>query len=422
MIYFFILVSFSFVLMNILFLLRLRRNELPSPQAENKIPGVSIVVAAKNEQDNIARLLESIKNCKYPYENFEIIIVDDRSQDDTTEIINSLKGNHSNLKVVTAKDKPYPGKKGALALGIQYSKYDFILITDADCVVSEKWIETFANKFLSGFDFVFGAAPLTNNLDELNYFSEKNDNSRQRFLSRGLLRNDSLKSHIQDDCHFDQREKSHSFIESKSSNASQLTKQGNFISKISSFENLRSSILTFTAAKLGMPYSAAARSFGFKKSSFEKVKGYANTTETLSGDDDLLLREAVKAKMKIDCIIEPDAFVYSETKKTFREYLFQKSRHTKTSLHYLFKSQLVLGLWHIANLLLMLSLFLIPLNLIYITFFILKLLIDVIVVLSLQKKFGYSFNFFEIIFLQPVYEVMLVINFFAGIILPDKWK
>ncbi len=61
-----------------------------------------------------------------------------------------------------------------------------------------------------------------------------------------------------------------------------------------------------------------------------------------SGDDDLLLREAVKNKMKIGVVTESGSFVYSETKKTFSEYFQQKARHTQTSFHYLKKHQLSL--------------------------------------------------------------------------------
>lgn len=352
--------AFFFIVINLLMWTVLKRTTKQVMQYSHDRIKISIVVAAKNEEKNITALINSVYANRISQEDFEVIVVDDNSTDRTSEKVNALSEKFNSLKLISPAAKIYRGKKGALAAGINESKFDYIMITDADCVVSEKWIETFAKDFAKGADFIFGNAP--------------------------------------------------------------LIKQNGFVNTLSCFENLRSSILTFSAAKLGMPYSAAARSFGFKKSAFEKVKGYENTTETLSGDDDLLLREAVKAKMKINSIIEPDAFVFSETKKTFREYLVQKSRHTKTSIHYLFRSQLILGLWHITNLLLMLSLFLIPFNPYYGIFFILKLLFDVIVVLSLQKKFGYAFNFLEIVFLQPVYEVMLIINFFAGIILPDKWK
>lgn len=338
----------------------MKKRTEPRLRQSNERIKISIIIAAKNEEKNINVLINSIYANNINYEDFEVIVIDDNSDDKTFDVVKAISEKFNNLKLISSEKKIYPGKKGALAAGINECQFDYILITDADCVVSEKWIETFANEFSNGFDFVFGAAP--------------------------------------------------------------LIKQGGFVNVLSCFENLRSSLLTFSAAKLGMPYSAAARSFGFKKSSFEKIKGYENTTETLSGDDDLLLREAVKAKMRIGCIVEPDAFVFSETKKTFREYLLQKSRHTKTSVHYLFESQFPLGFWHITNLLLLLCILLIPINPVYGIFFIIKLLSDVVVVLSLQKKFGYSFSLFEIIFLQPVYEVMLVVNFLAGMILPDRWK
>ena len=74
-----------------------------------------------------------------------------------------------------------------------------------------------------------------------------------------------------------------------------------------------------------MPYTAAARNFGFSKNAFELIGGYENTKDTKSGDDDLLLREAVKQNMKIGIVTRQDAFVYSETKKTFSGIFAAKS-------------------------------------------------------------------------------------------------
>ncbi len=98
---------------------------------------------------------------------------------------------------------------------------------------------------------------------------------------------------------------------------------------------------------LNVPYSAAARSFAFRKTSFERLGGYGKTTETLSGDDDLLLREAVKRKMLIGTVIEPDAFVFSAAPKSFEDYFKQKKRHLQTSFHYLLKQKMFLGFWHL---------------------------------------------------------------------------
>src|SRR5690606_29577026 len=152
----------------------------------------SIVIAAKNEAENITALVNSIYINKISREDFEVIVIDDNSDDKTFDVANALTEKFINLKLISPKNKIYPGKKGALAAGINECQFDYILITDADCVVSEKWIETFANEFSNGFDFVFGAAPLTNGLQNLNYFFDVDNNSQKRILSRGLLRNDSL--------------------------------------------------------------------------------------------------------------------------------------------------------------------------------------------------------------------------------------
>ena len=193
----------------------------------------------------------------------------------------SFKTELTNLKIIKAENKKYPGKKGAWHLGINNALNDYILITDADCIVSPAWLKRYSDKFNEGYDFLFGNAPFLINPGLLMLFP-------------------GLKT-----C-------GHSFSIS-------------------------------TAWKLHLPYSAAARNFGFKKSSFYKIKGYENTNETLSGDDDLLIREAVKNKMKIGYIPDKDASVYSNTKETFKDYLVQKTRHTKTSIYYLPVHKIILG-------------------------------------------------------------------------------
>jgi len=320
----------------------------------------SIIIAAKNEEKNIPDLINSLNNLNYPKENFEIILVDDNSTDNTFNTANNLTDNIDNFKLYKITEKELPGKKGALTFGIGKTNNPYIMITDADCLPSPNWLNICSEYFRKGFDFIFGISPFKQN------------------------------KHL--------------------------------INKIACFENLRSSILTFTAAKLGIPYSASARNFGFKKSSFEKLNGYANTAETLSGDDDLLLREAVKNKFKIAAIIDKDASVLSFTKNTFKEYIAQKSRHTKTSVHYLLKHKILLGSWHILNLFFLFSIILCFVNSIFIWLFVLKILTDITLVLLTQKTFDYKFNIFEILYLQIFYELFLIINFFGALFRKDKWE
>ena len=191
---------------------------------------LSIVIAAKNEEKNINSLLNSLEKLNYPKENFEVILIDDNSTDKTTELIQSRISDKNNFALIYADKKKFEGKKGALTIGIENAKNNFIIITDADCKPETNWLNAIAGGLDYGYDFVFGVAP----------------------IHTGKT----------------------------------------FVEKLSAFENLKNSYLTIAAVGLNIPYSAAARSFGFRKTSFERIGGYSNTTETLSGDDDLLIREA----------------------------------------------------------------------------------------------------------------------------------
>jgi len=195
-----------------------------------------------------------------------------------------------------------------------------------------------------------------------------------------------------------------------------------FVNRVSCFENLRSSVLTFSFSSLGLPYSSAARNFGFKKDSFYAIGGYKNTNYTLSGDDDLLLREAVKKKLKIGTITDPGSFVYSEAKKTFKEYFNQRARHTQTSFHYLLKHQILLAIWHLLNLYFLFSPLLMFFNTLFGLLFIVKVITDILIIKFTEKRFGYSFSVLQIIYLQILYELFLVVHFFSARFIKIKWK
>jgi glycosyltransferase involved in cell wall biosynthesis len=321
---------------------------------------ISIIVAARNEAHNLPVLLKSFEILLYPVDHFEIIIVDDNSTDSTFCKAEEYKTNLTNLKTIKAENKTYPGKKGALALGINYAKNDYILITDADCSVNPAWLNQFSDKFSEGYDFVFGNAPF-------------------------------------------------------------LTRPG-FVNALARFDNLRTFFLYILAFKLRLSYSCAARNFGFKKSSFYKIKGYENTTETLSGDDDLLIREAVKHNMKIGYIGNKEASIYSNTKDNFKDYLIQKTRHTKTSLYYLPTHKFLLAGWHIINLICLFSICLISYNIWFSVPFLLKIIADIVIVKSNESKFSYKFPWTQIIYLQIIYELLIIVNFGNALIKKDKWK
>ncbi|MCB9260235.1 MAG: glycosyltransferase [Ignavibacteriales bacterium] len=320
---------------------------------------ISVIVAAKNEVNNLPNLIKSLENQKYPINKYEVIIVDDNSTDSTFKKISELIKYKSNFSIIKVDYKKFEGKRGALQIGIEKSNYEYIVITDADCQPEKYWLKSISNKFSEKFDFIFGISP---------------------------------------------------FYQKQS-----------FLNKIICFDNLWVHILTFSFAIIGLPYSASARSFAFRNDSFNKIEGYKNTTDTLSGDDDLLLREAVKNKMKIGIIKNPGSFVFTNAKETFEDFVQQKSRHTSTSNYYSNKIKFLLGFWHILNLLMLFSPFLFLINTNFIYLFFVKIVSNVVLIKILMKDFSYNFGLIETIYLQIIYELLLVVNYFKGIFNKNKW-
>ncbi len=333
---------------------------LKSTKMDNSQPkNFSILISLKNEGYNIHKLFESLKKLNYNKNNYEIILIDDNSTDDTLEILNDLAQNQSNYTVISAKNKKYPAKKGALDFGLSFAKFEYILITDADCEVPENWIRYFNSKFEYNYDLIFGTAPF----------------------------------HIND----------------------------KFINRFSCFENLRTYLMTFFAQSINISYSAAARNFGFKKSFYYNIDGFSNILQTLSGDDDLLIREAIKHNAKIGSINNKECNVYSNTKESVSDFLKQKFRHTSTSYHYSIKQTIFPAVWHLLNFVLLMSVLFVSININFIIPFLLKLGIDIFVNRIFQKQFRYNFSFLELLYFQFFYELFIILKFPISYFYKNKW-
>lgn len=107
------------------------------PPWSGELPSVSVIIPARNEENNIGRCLDAMRQLQYPRHLLEIIVVDDDSQDRTFAIASSYP-------VTVIRNKPLPGtiafKKQAIATGIATAKGTFIFTTDADCTVRPGWI------------------------------------------------------------------------------------------------------------------------------------------------------------------------------------------------------------------------------------------------------------------------------------------
>lgn len=259
-----------------------------SPGFSSDAPPVSVVVAARNEAPNVPRLVEALKRQEYPDDKLEIIFVDDRSEDETAAIYERETRGDRRFRLLRAVDKRLPAKKGALQLGVEAASHDLILITDGDAAPSAGWARAMAGELDAGADVAFCAVA----------------NFRASGLPNAFAR----------------------------------------------YERFRVSFLTFAAAGWGAPYSAVGSGFGYRRAAYETIGGYEAIAETLSGDDDLFLREAARRGLRATATTDPHALVRAEAPTTWRDYFRQKARHTSTSAHYLLRHKIILGVWHFLNL------------------------------------------------------------------------
>jgi cellulose synthase/poly-beta-1,6-N-acetylglucosamine synthase-like glycosyltransferase len=112
---------------------------------ESEMPFISIIIAARNEENNIGNCIQSILNQTYPQNKFELIIINDHSTDNTVEVINSFRNENIhviNLHDFTGNNVLNSYKKKSIETALQFAKGELIVTTDADCIVPEKWIET----------------------------------------------------------------------------------------------------------------------------------------------------------------------------------------------------------------------------------------------------------------------------------------
>jgi cellulose synthase/poly-beta-1,6-N-acetylglucosamine synthase-like glycosyltransferase len=130
--------------------------------AYNELPFISIIIAARNEEKNIGKCIQSILDQTYPAEKYEIIVTDDHSTDKTVSIIQFFQKN--NIQVLHLADfifgqKINSYKKKSIDTALQFAKGELIVTTDADCIAPPKWLETIAH-FYKHKSPVFVALPV----------------------------------------------------------------------------------------------------------------------------------------------------------------------------------------------------------------------------------------------------------------------
>ncbi|MBS1760140.1 MAG: glycosyltransferase [Bacteroidetes bacterium] len=245
---------------------------------------VSVIICARDEDENLARNLPGVLVQAYP-STFEVIVVNDNSLDDSKYILQELKKTFKSLNVVelTQEAKLIAGKKYPLSIGIKESKYEILLLTDADCVpASEHWVEKMQSAYSDETEIVLGYGA---------YHKKK-----------GLL------------------------------------------NKLIRFETFHTALQYLSYALAGMPYMGVGRNLSYRKDLFFKNKGFSSINHIPSGDDDLFINKTA-TKQNTAVVIDPDAVTRSIPKTTWGGWLKQKSRHYTTAKYYKPKHKFFLGLY-----------------------------------------------------------------------------
>lgn len=265
-----------------------KKSSIHDKVENTKLP-VSIIICARNEASNLEKNLPLILEQDYPA--FEVIVVNDRSEDDTKEILKRFVSMYPNLHVSEVRNDPMftHGKKLALTLGIKASANEWLLFTDADCVPAGKnWLSLMQRNFTNEKDIVLGYG---------GYKKEK-----------GLL---------------------------------------NLLIR---FETAFTAMQYFGMAAAGKPYMGVGRNLAYRKTVFFNNNGFASHSNLYSGDDDLFVNETATSS-NVALEMHPGSFTWSGAEKTFKNWYLQKKRHLTTGTRYSKKTKFLLILENFSRLL-----------------------------------------------------------------------
>jgi biofilm PGA synthesis N-glycosyltransferase PgaC len=233
---------------------------------------VSVIICARNEAENLTKFLPSVLEQNYP--DYEVIVVNDCSEDDTYAVLGSFLLRYPHLKISTiSKDPRFThNKKFAQFIGIKAARNDLLLFTDADCrAESEFWIEGMASRFNDKTDFVLGYG--------------------------GYLRKKGI------------------------------------LNKYIRYDAFMIALQYLGMAIRGIPYMGVGRNLAYRRSLFFAKKGFGTHTHVQSGDDDLFVNLNAKGS-NTSVEFRKETHTRSEPCARLKQWTSQKKRHFTTAPYY----------------------------------------------------------------------------------------
>lgn len=321
-------------------------------------PPVSVVICARNEAVRLQKNLPLILEQDYP--DFEVVVVNDNSNDDTEVLLMNMSSLYPHLVVrtITQESNIMQGKKYPLTVGIRAARHEVLLLTDADCTpVGKYWIQKMATLPDKNMDIVLGYAP--------------------------------------------------------------YQKYENFLNKFIRYETFLNGLCYLSFACAGMPYMGVGRNLSYSKQIFFKYNVFPKHPRLISGDDDLLINQAANRKNTF-VQLDKASFMFSEPKKSWDEYWEQKRRHVSTGKHYKTAHVLLLGFFSLTHLLFYVLFLLVmlysPYRVAATGLFVIRFLTQALVFRAGMKKLGEQ----DLFWLFPVMDILFLIYYLK--LFPDVFQ
>ncbi|WMJ72738.1 glycosyltransferase [Cytophagaceae bacterium ABcell3] len=248
---------------------------------------VSIIVCAHNEYKNLKTLIPRLLSQEYL--EYEIIIVNDRSNDKTSTLETLFKNDKLKFVHINKTPKGFTSKKYALTKGIESAKNEIILLTDADCVpASNLWLKEMSEKNTPQSPIVLGYSPY----------------QRKAGLLNALIR----------------------------------------------YETIYTGIQYLSAALRGAPYMGVGRNLCYRKNLFNENNGLESHKNITGGDDDLFIKD-VADKHEVSIKITQKSQTISTPKHTWKGWFIQKKRHLNAGKHYKTQHKVMIGALNLSHIL-----------------------------------------------------------------------
>lgn len=328
---------------------------------KNNLIKVSVLIAARNEEKNIEKLLESLKKQSFPKELFEVIIVNDHSIDNTDEIINDFinKNKELDVKLLKAEKK---GKKHAISQALHSAINELVIVTDADCVLNDLWIES-----IVGF-----------------YQEEK-----CKMILAPVL----------------------------------LSPAENLFEKMQVLEHLSLIGSTAGSASIGFPVMCNGANMAYERKAALEVEKFRKDFDIPSGDDMFLLEQFVKCygHNNVKFLLSKSAVVKTKTCKTIKDFFRQRRRWVSKTKSYtswkVIVTALIVLFFNLSIISLLVSAFFVPaLWSIYILLTLLKFFIDFPLLKNITNFMNQGSLLKWVLPLEIIYPFYVVFTALSGII------